>query len=50
MSVYLFIYLVVLKDAFDFFTYISNAFYTAHFYILEGQRDALLCGNSSDAG
>ncbi|XP_053839151.1 sodium channel protein type 2 subunit alpha-like isoform X7 [Vidua macroura] len=22
----------------------------AHFYILEGQRDALLCGNSSDAG
>ncbi|XP_065528855.1 sodium channel protein type 2 subunit alpha-like isoform X5 [Lathamus discolor] len=22
----------------------------SHFYILEGQRDALLCGNSSDAG
>ncbi|XP_044888463.1 sodium channel protein type 2 subunit alpha-like isoform X11 [Mauremys mutica] len=22
----------------------------AHFYVLEGQRDALLCGNSSDAG
>uniref|UniRef100_A0A663MQE6 Sodium channel protein n=1 Tax=Athene cunicularia TaxID=194338 RepID=A0A663MQE6_ATHCN len=36
--------------SFDLFTYISNAFYTAHFYILEGQRDALLCGNSSDAG
>ncbi|NXW07420.1 SCN8A protein, partial [Fregetta grallaria] len=35
---------------FDLFTYISNAFYAAHFYILEGQKDALLCGNSSDAG
>ncbi|RLW04716.1 hypothetical protein DV515_00005497 [Chloebia gouldiae] len=34
----------------DLLIYISNAFYTAHFYILEGQRDALLCGNSSDAG
>ncbi|XP_077686762.1 sodium channel protein type 3 subunit alpha-like isoform X9 [Eretmochelys imbricata] len=28
----------------------KNYFSTAHFYILEGQRDALLCGNSSDAG
>ncbi|KAK2532517.1 Scn3a [Columba livia] len=40
----------VLSGSFVLFTYISNAFYTAHFYILEGQRDALLCGNSSDAG
>uniref|UniRef100_A0A8C3YA61 Sodium channel protein n=1 Tax=Catharus ustulatus TaxID=91951 RepID=A0A8C3YA61_CATUS len=38
------------KCLFDLFINISNAFYTAHFYILEGQRDALLCGNSSDAG
>uniref|UniRef100_A0A8D0EEF8 Sodium channel protein n=1 Tax=Salvator merianae TaxID=96440 RepID=A0A8D0EEF8_SALMN len=25
-------------------------FQSGHFYVLEGQRDALLCGNSSDAG
>uniref|UniRef100_A0A803YGP1 Sodium channel protein n=1 Tax=Meleagris gallopavo TaxID=9103 RepID=A0A803YGP1_MELGA len=26
------------------------SYFNTHFYILEGQRDALLCGNSSDAG
>uniref|UniRef100_A0A8B9DZ20 Sodium channel protein n=1 Tax=Anser cygnoides TaxID=8845 RepID=A0A8B9DZ20_ANSCY len=28
----------------------NSTFEITHFYILEGQRDALLCGNSSDAG
>ncbi|XP_069472397.1 sodium channel protein type 2 subunit alpha-like isoform X2 [Ambystoma mexicanum] len=32
---------------FNWNEYASN---TSHFYTLEGQRDALLCGNSSDAG
>uniref|UniRef100_A0A8D0EEQ2 Sodium channel protein n=1 Tax=Salvator merianae TaxID=96440 RepID=A0A8D0EEQ2_SALMN len=32
---------------FDWEEYIEDE---SHFYVLEGQRDALLCGNSSDAG
>ncbi|XP_070587769.1 sodium channel protein type 2 subunit alpha-like isoform X9 [Erythrolamprus reginae] len=28
----------------------DNDTFRSHFYVLEGQRDALLCGNSSDAG
>ncbi|KFQ24099.1 Sodium channel protein type 2 subunit alpha, partial [Merops nubicus] len=32
---------------FDWTAYINNE---SHFYILEGQKDYLLCGNSSDAG
>ncbi|XP_070587772.1 sodium channel protein type 2 subunit alpha-like isoform X12 [Erythrolamprus reginae] len=33
--------------AFNWEEYIEDE---SHFYVLEGQRDALLCGNSSDAG
>ncbi|XP_061464579.1 sodium channel protein type 3 subunit alpha-like isoform X2 [Rhineura floridana] len=35
------------SSTFDWEQYIETA---NHFYVLEGQRDALLCGNSSDAG
>uniref|UniRef100_A0A8D0EEE1 Sodium channel protein n=1 Tax=Salvator merianae TaxID=96440 RepID=A0A8D0EEE1_SALMN len=28
----------------------ATSYFNSHFYVLEGQRDALLCGNSSDAG
>ncbi|XP_066490743.1 sodium channel protein type 3 subunit alpha isoform X4 [Tiliqua scincoides] len=34
-------------STFDWEEYIEDE---SHFYVLEGQRDALLCGNSSDAG
>nr|XP_028603312.1 sodium channel protein type 2 subunit alpha isoform X3 [Podarcis muralis] len=35
------------ESTFDWEEYIEEE---SHFYVLEGQRDALLCGNSSDAG
>ncbi|OPJ79992.1 hypothetical protein AV530_002409 [Patagioenas fasciata monilis] len=38
---------VIPVSTFNWKDYIEDE---THFYILEGQRDALLCGNSSDAG
>jgi len=39
-----------INDAFLITFFIYYFLKTDHFYFLEGQNDALLCGNSSDAG